>query len=107
MERNNSKFRICLIIKNPSYSKRTSGRGIKAKVACRPEFEAICCPNLHCQKDRSFWCQLAVNTSNLVGVDFVGPQVGGFNDPNLGKHTILVFVDEECMHMTELVIGGE
>ena len=41
-----------------------------------------------------------------MGVDFVGPQMGGFNDPNLGKHTILVFVDEECMHMTELVIGG-
>jgi len=73
MERSNSKFRISLIIKNPSYSKRTSGRGIKTKVACRPEFEAICCPNWRCQKDWSFWCQLAVNTNNLVGVDFVGP----------------------------------
>jgi hypothetical protein len=28
---------------------------------CRPEFEAIYCPNWHCQLDRSFWCQLAVN----------------------------------------------
>lgn len=41
-----------------------------------------------------------------MGVGFVGPQMGSFNDPNLGKHTILMFVDEECMHMTELVIGG-
>ena len=48
----------------------------------------------------------SANTSNLVGVDFVGPHMGGFNDPNLGKYTILVFVNEECMHMAELVIGG-
>ena len=41
-----------------------------------------------------------------MGVDFVGPQMGGFNDPNLGKYTVPVFADEECMHMTELVIGG-
>ena len=29
---------------------------------CRPEFEAIYCLNWRCQRDRSFWCRLAVNS---------------------------------------------
>jgi len=37
---------------------------------CRPEFEAIYCPNWRCQKDWSFWCQLVVN-SYLNSTDLV------------------------------------
>ena len=37
---------------------------------CRPEFEAIYCPNWRCQRDRSFWCRLAVN-SYLNSTDLI------------------------------------
>ena len=34
------------------------------KKKCRPEFGAIYRPDRRCQKDPSFWCQLAVNKKN-------------------------------------------
>ena len=37
---------------------------------CQTEFKAIYCPNWRCQKDRSFWCWLAVN-SYLNSTDLV------------------------------------
>ncbi|OCL15196.1 hypothetical protein AOQ84DRAFT_414252 [Glonium stellatum] len=48
----------------------------------------------------------AGGSSNLVGVDFVGPQMGGFSDPNLDKYNIILYADPHCTHMAETHQGG-